>query len=98
MVGYRRAATFVDKFPQGAKPGDLPIELPTKVERVVNQKIAMAMGVKFSQSFLVRADRVIEWRLMADLRTLLIGGKGPEAYRQSRQERAEMIEEADVQL
>src|SRR4029453_2437756 len=56
----QRAAFYVHRILQGAKPADLPVELPTKFKLVVNRKTAVALGLTISQAILMRADEVIQ--------------------------------------
>jgi putative ABC transport system substrate-binding protein len=57
---FRRTAVYVEKILRGAKPGDIPVEQPTKYDLVVNLKTAKALGLTIHESFLLRADEVIE--------------------------------------
>jgi len=57
---YKRAAAYVDRILKGAKPGELPVQQPTKLELAVNLKTAAALNIKIPQLILVQTDQVIE--------------------------------------
>jgi putative ABC transport system substrate-binding protein len=57
---FRRTGDFIDQILKGAKPADLPVEQPTKFELIINLATPKAMGLRVLESFLLRADEVIE--------------------------------------
>ena len=60
VESFRRAASYVDRILRGEKPGDLPVQFPTRFEMVVNRKTATALGLAVPPSILLRANEVVE--------------------------------------
>jgi putative tryptophan/tyrosine transport system substrate-binding protein len=60
VLAFRQAASYVDKILRGASPADLPVQAPSMFKMVVNLKAARAIGLTIQESFLVRADEIIE--------------------------------------
>ena len=60
LAAYRRLAYFVDRIIKGAKPADLPIEMPSTIEMVINRRTATALNVSLPSTIALRANRVID--------------------------------------